>query len=258
MVLDEIFVLRACAFGVIRSDHFVTEAATAASSARAAPGVTAASAARSATRARTERQRVIGLLGQMPARIRRSASASASESLLRVLPTGARHRAPTTASAADDRRGALDDIGGADLVRDDVVEVRDQRHLAVLDAAEHDRGRAVALLEAVGEVEQRALVEALDRLHDQVEAVLGADDSLDLTRRGDACGRLALQLLARLLELRPHGVELARAAVQERPRLAGGDGLDPARAGADRALGEDREAADLGGRADVGAAAELA
>ena len=35
---------------------------------------------------------------------------------------------------------------------------------------------------------------------------------------------------------RPHGLELARAPVQERPRLAGGDGLDPARARADRAL----------------------
>ena len=46
--------------------------------------------------------------------------------------------------------------------------------------------------------------------------------------------------------------------MQESERLAGRDGLDPARAGADRPLGEDHDRPDLGRRADVGAATELA
>src|SRR6185436_17671413 len=61
-----------------------------------------------------------------------------------------------------------------------------------------------------------------------------------------------------LRELGPQLVALLRALVQERERLAGGDGLDPARTRTDGALGEDHERADLGRRADVRAAAELA
>src|SRR5581483_11124444 len=63
--------------------------------------------------------------------------------------------------------------------------------------------------------------------------------------------------LARLLELAAQEVRLAGALVQERERLAGGDRLDAARAGADGALGEDRERPNLRRRADVRAAAEL-
>ena len=113
------------------------------------------------------------------------------------------------------------------------------------------------LLEAVGEIEERVAVEPFDRLDDQVDAVLGPHDRLHLSPAA-APGRLALQLLARLLELGANGVELARATVEERPRLARRDGFDPARAGADGALREDRERPDLGGRAHVRAAAELA
>ena len=46
--------------------------------------------------------------------------------------------------------------------------------------------------------------------------------------------------------------------MEERPRLAGGDGLDAPGSGADGPLAHDRERADLGGRAHVRAAAELA
>ena len=131
-------------------------------------------------------ERVMELLGQMPARISLSASASASESLPGSFPPA---RAivrrpppppPTIAAAPFTTSAALT------LSATALVEVRDQRHLAVRDAAEHDGRRAVALLEAVGEVEQRVAVEALDRLHDQVEAVLGADDRLHLPRRAGA------------------------------------------------------------------------
>ena len=143
------------------------------------------------------------------ARIMRSASAERARGRpIGVLAAGASHRAAAAATAADERRCALDDVRRADLVGDRVVEVRDQRHLAVVDAAEHDGRRSMALLEAVGEVEQRIAVEALDGLDDQVEAVLGPDDRLDLSP-ASAVRRLALELLARLLELEPNGVELA-------------------------------------------------
>src|SRR4051795_10156561 len=46
--------------------------------------------------------------------------------------------------------------------------------------------------------------------------------------------------------------------MQEGPRLARADGLDAPGSGADGPLAHDRERADLGGRADVRAAAELA
>ncbi len=46
--------------------------------------------------------------------------------------------------------------------------------------------------------------------------------------------------------------------MEQRPRLARGDGFDPASARADRALGQDRERADLGRRTHMRAAAQLA
>ena len=135
--------------------------------------------------------------------------------LRRVLPACPGHRATAAAAAADEQRCALDDIGGTHPVGDRIVEVGDQGDLAVFDASEHDRGRAVALLEAVGEIEQRVSVEPLDRLDDEVEAVLGSHDRLDVASiaasGSGACGRLALQLLARLLELRA-GRRRARAS----------------------------------------------
>ena len=67
-----------------------------------------------------------------------------------------------------------------------------------------------------------------------------------------------LRLLADARQLGPQLLGLARALVQQRVGLAGRDRLDPARAGTDRALGEDHERADLRGRADVRTAAELA
>ena len=77
-------------------------------------------------------------------------------------------------------------------------------------------------------------------------------------KSASAFAALRLRLLARRRELGPELVAFARTLVQEREGLAGGDGLDPARARADRGLGEDHERPDLGGRADVRAAAELA
>ena len=109
------------------------------------------------------------------------------------------------------------------------------------------------LRSAVREVAQRA---ALQRLR------------LDEARRCPPCRRSAksalgvrarpLRLLAHALELGAQLLRLARALVQPRERLAARHRLDPARARADRALGEDRERPDLGGRAHVRAAAELA
>src|SRR5207248_9679551 len=71
-------------------------------------------------------------------------------------------------------------------------------------------------------------------------------------------GRALLGLLARGLELAPQHLRLAGALVQPRIGLAGGDGLDAPRTGAHRAFAEDRERADLRGRAHMGPAAKLA
>src|SRR4029079_4231975 len=68
---------------------------------------------------------------------------------------------------------------------------------------------------------------------------------------------LRLGLLAGRRELGAKLVALARTLVEARERLTRGDGLDSARAGADRGFGEDDERPDLGSRADVRAAAEL-
>src|SRR5262249_35045536 len=70
--------------------------------------------------------------------------------------------------------------------------------------------------------------------------------------------RLLPRLLPQPLDLRAQLAGLVGPRVQQRPRLARGDGLDAPRAGADRPLGRDHERADLGGRAHVRAAAELA
>src|SRR5207247_3747105 len=102
-----------------------------------------------------------------------------------------------------------------------------------------------------GEVSKRL---ALHRLH------LADDDITGLVAIHDVGSPIALAFLrlpAGLRELRAQLVGLAGPFVQESERLAGRDGLDPARARADRPLGEDHDRPDLGRRADVGAATEL-
>ena len=91
----------------------------------------------------------------------------------------------------------------------------------------------MALPEPVGEIEERVGVEAVHRLHDHVDAALDPHLGLDVLR--DRAGsRPPLQLLAQLLDLRAHHVELRGARVQEGVRLARGDRLDPAGARPDR------------------------
>ena len=65
--------------------------------------------------------------------------------------------------ASADLRGGLADHRrrGEPALDRATAEVGDQRDLAVADAAEHHRGVAVALLDPVGELEQRALIGAL-------------------------------------------------------------------------------------------------
>src|SRR5205814_10104111 len=70
--------------------------------------------------------------------------------------------------------------------------------------------------------------------------------------------RRLLRLLAHAVELATQLVRLARALVQQGVGLARRHRLDAARAGPDRPLGEDRERPDLGGRAYVRPAAQLA
>ena len=115
----------------------------------------------------------------------------------------------------------------------------------------------MALLEPVGELEQRVALVAVDRLDDDVDAVDGDDLRVGVGVRAAPPGlALALSLRASSSSARRASASAARAwsVAHASP---GGDGLDAARAAADRPLGEDREPADLGRRADVRAAAEL-
>ena len=186
----------------------------------------------------------------------RSASASASGSRSASFPparaiVGRPPPLPPTSTAAP-----LTTSPALTLRRDGLVEVGHELHASVLDRAEHDGRRRVPLLDAVGQLEQRVAREPVDLLHDDADAV-----SLDHAGLGVGArrrrGARALQVTAQLLDLAADVVELARARVQVRPGLTGGDRLDPARPRADGALGEDREGSDLGGRPDVRAAAEL-
>ena len=112
-------------------------------------------------------------------------------------------------------------------------------------------------LHLVGELEQLVGRQLGDLADDHVDAACGLGLVADVLRARRRRGLLAARLLPHPLELGPQLVDLVGGAVEERVGLAGGDRLDPARAAPDRALGEDRERADLGRRAHVGAAAEL-
>src|SRR4029079_3126122 len=68
----------------------------------------------------------------------------------------------------------------------------------------------------------------------------------------------ARAFLARALQLRAQLVDLARPRMQERVRLARGDCLDSSHAGAERALRQERDGPDRGGRAHMRPPAELA
>src|SRR5207253_1074903 len=106
--------------------------------------------------------------------------------------------------------------------------------------------------QAVGEIAKRPAFERL-RLDENHVAVLIHDLEV-----GAGLGPRTLRLLAHTLELGAQLLGFARLLVQPCERLAARQRLDPPRARADRSLGEDRERADLGGRAHVRAAAELA
>ena len=96
---------------------------------------------------------------------------------------------------------------------------------------------------------------ALDRFylgHDDVSGLVAVDHI-----RTPVAGLLS-RLLARLREFRAKLLRLAAPLVEERERLAGGHSLDPPRAGADRALREDHDRADLRRRTHMRAPAELA
>ena len=144
------------------------------------------------------------------------------------------------------------DLHGVEPARDErLVEVDDQEHTPVV-ARRDDRAVGLLLLaDPVGEVPQRAALEAL-HLDEDDAALLVLGHDLGLLGRSRP-----LRFLARPFELAAQCLGLSGPLVQQRERVARGDRLDPARAGADRALGEDRERPDLGGRAHVGAAAEL-
>ncbi len=127
----------------------------------------------------------------------------------------------------------------------------DEIRAAVVDGGDERAVRLLLLPQPVRQVAQRP---ALQRLRlDEQDVALRVDD-LELDAR---LGRALLRLLARAVELLAEQVRLARALVQQRERLAGGDRLDAPRAGADGALVEDHERPDLGRRADVRPAAEL-
>src|SRR5204862_3479551 len=113
-----------------------------------------------------------------------------------VLAPCLRERRPAPTAAADDRPELPDERHRVDLLRDGLVEVDDERDLALVGGRKDDRLRGLLAADAIGEVAQRASPCALDLGYiDRVLAVLP-----------DQVG--ALLGLTRLLRLAPDALEL--------------------------------------------------
>src|SRR4029079_11438350 len=155
-------------------------------------------------------------------------------------------------AAADVLAELAHDLHGVEPAGNErLVEVDDEEHTPVV-ARGHDRAvRLLLLADPVGKVPQRATFEASHL--DEDDTTLGV--------LGDDLGLLGLswplRFLARALQLAAQRIGPAGPLVQQRERLARGDGLDAPGASADRALRQDSERPDLRGGADVRAAAEL-
>src|SRR5918994_147243 len=173
-----------------------------------------------------------------------------------VLAAGARHRGPAAALAADQRGCFTNDAGGVDTAAlERLVEVDQELGGAVVPQPDDHGRRRVLLLQLVRDVERIAALH-VDHEHRHVAG-------RGLARDGEVGAAAVaadgpLRLLAQLRKLCPQLLTLPGALVQEREGLARGDRLDPARTRAHGALRGDHERPDLGRRADVCAAAELA
>src|SRR5918993_291494 len=173
-----------------------------------------------------------------------------------VLAAGARHRGPAAALAADQRGCFTNDAGGVDTAAlERLVEVDQELGGAVVPQPDDHGRRRVLLLQLVRDVERIAAL----HVDDEHRHVAGRG----LARDGEVGAAAVaadgpLRLLAQLRKLCPQLLTLPGALVQEREGLARGDRLDPARTRAHGALRGDHERPDLGRRADVCAAAELA
>src|SRR3954470_17438983 len=194
--------------------------------------------------------------------------------LVGIAPARLRHGVAPAAPAAGDLRRRLDHLAGLHAALDERGrDRRDEVDPAVDDAAEHDRGAVAELaLHPIGDVHERLRVRRVDDLGDDARAVARAGA---LRERGGVDRRLRLRLRRRLglgAERRdrldgPVGRHAQRlldvgedpvALAHEPHRLGAGDRLDAAHVRRARALRQDLEQPDLGGRAHVRAAAQLA
>ena len=207
--------------------------------------------ARSRSRARAPSQSARGSAAR-PRRARRGAS-------LGLLAARARHRRPAAAAAAD-QRGRLRSRSAA-LIRAPRASGRSSRPGATLPSSRAPSTTAAGACRCLKRSEsssRSSRVAALDLDDDDVDAAASLRRSLRDFRPGaSACGFRLTPCAPSSSSARSSSAS-SRARAEQRPRLARGHRLDPPRARADRALGEDRERPDLRGRADVRAAAQLA
>src|SRR5204862_4660923 len=157
------------------------------------------------------------------------------------------------ASAADVTTALAHELRRVETLADQrLVEIDDEVSAPVVHRTDDHARRLLLPAQTVGEVTELSAFCSL-RL-DEHDIALALDDR-EVGRRGRL--RLA-RLFARRLELAPQLLRLLPGTVKVRVGLARGDGLDPPRARADRALRENHERADLGRPAHVRAATELA
>src|SRR5207244_3995918 len=170
-----------------------------------------------------------------------------------ILPARFGKRRTPTAAASDVATEIAHQLDGVEPApHERLVEVDHEVGAPVVHRPD-DRARGLLL--PANAVRQLAELAALERLRlDEEDVPFPVDD------REVDCGvgtRLA-RLLAQRLELDAQLFRLQARAVEERVGLARRDRLDPACAGADGALGEEHERADLSSPAYVRPATELA
>src|SRR6266511_2743385 len=170
-----------------------------------------------------------------------------------VLPPRFGERRATPAAAADVLAELANELRRIAATADArLVEIDDEIRTSVVDRCHDHAVRLFLLAHAVGEISKRSALERF-RLHEEHVAFLVHDGEIDARVLSGTFG-----LFARTLELRAQLVRLAGAFVEPGECLAARQRLDPPGSRADGSLRENREGTDLGGRAHVGAATELA
>src|SRR5204862_5105176 len=175
-----------------------------------------------------------------PSRKRLLGRLDRSGNVVRAVAAGLSHRRLAAAATADELSHLRSELSSVDP--ECLIEVDDDVDSPFRDRRDDRTFRLLLLPDPVGEIAERAWLEvARAREHDAVDAIA----HFVIGRR---LGLWPLRLFPHPLELAAQRICLACPFVQERERFAGRYRLDPPSAGADRALGDDRERPNLGRR----------